>query len=78
MGRCIRIIEVLGAAPRSLDVIPERGIEMKWTNGELLIIAVKAQLLMRNLGLKCAAGFLRNRGVSPEAAVEILLRRVVC
>jgi hypothetical protein len=34
----------------------------------------KAQRLMNNLGIRCAAGYLRNRGWSIETTLYVLLR----
>ena len=36
---------------------------------------VKAGLIRRSLGVRCAAGYLRNRGWTVEAAKWVLFRR---
>ncbi len=41
---------------------------------ELWPVFERARLLKRTLGLKAAAGYLRNKGVLAEGAVWILLR----
>lgn len=40
----------------------------------LQVVFKRAQDMQANIGFKSAVGFLRNQGVSPEAAVEVLLR----
>lgn len=42
--------------------------------GELWDLAQRAEGIKRTLGVRRAAGFLRNRGVSIEGALWILLR----
>lgn len=44
-----------------------------WNVGEFSIL--RAQRMARNLGYRAAAGYLRNRGVSLEAALWILLNK---
>lgn len=43
--------------------------------GELWNLAQRAKGIQRTLGTRRAAGFLRNRGVSVEGALWILLRK---
>jgi hypothetical protein len=35
----------------------------------------RAEVIRRSLGVRCAAGYLRNQGVSLEAALWLLTRR---
>ena len=35
-------------------------------------MCIRAELLQKTLGTRCAAGFLRNRGFSLEAALAVL------
>jgi hypothetical protein len=39
---------------------------------EIIALTLKAQYLKRQLGVRVAAAYLRNRGFSPEKAREIL------
>lgn len=43
---------------------------------ELVRIFNRAQALTRSLGMRCAAGYLRNRNITFEAAHMALLGRV--
>jgi hypothetical protein len=54
---------------------PGKGNVMK---NEITAMAIKGVLILQSLGLKCAIGYLRRRGFTPEQVVNILLRRTVC
>lgn len=44
-------------------------------NGKSQSTIENARLLAKNLSIRCAAGYLRNRGFSVEAAIYILTGR---
>ena len=47
-------------------------------NYELIATAVKGILMLKSFGLRFAAEFLKQRGFTPEQAVDVLIRRKVC